>query len=398
MRKTIVSAYLVVCFLFLGITSLSYADNADVLPKGVFSVSIDNKFYSNIDERYNPDGDVENVAIDYNTTLGGNIFRALGSENIGRSVVSFDYHYTITEFTFMYGITDRLTAGIMIPYWWVKNEVKAELDTSRATLWKNPFYGTPGDPFGVPFIPKGTPGGRPLSVEDVQQILIQQFGYKRFETWSDNGVSDIEVGLRYQYLKTDKWRLAFTGGVRIPTGQVSDFNSLVDRPFGSGAYALLFRLNNDYTGIKNLVLNATVRYDLYLPANETLRVPDNVNQPITTNIEEVDRNIGDVVELEASGKYEFFKGFSVSGLYKYGFAQKDRVSGHKGFAYESLELETNYTEHIYIIGLCYSTFPLFFEKKFPLPLQAYISYRNRFAGSNNALKSQYIGAGLQVFF
>lgn len=410
--KTIVSTYLVICFFFLGITTLSYADNAEVLPKGIFSLSIDNKFYFKINERYNPDGDVEDVAIDYNTNLNSNIFSDLGaielffgmppgSASIGRSIVSFDYHAKVTESTFMYGITDRLTVGIMIPYWWFKNDVKAELDNSQATIWKNPFYGTPGDPFGVPFIPRflSEPlGGSPLNTEDVQQFLIQQYGYKRVETWSDNGVSDIEIGCRYQYLNTKKWRLAFTGGLRIPTGQISDPDSLVDYPFGSGTYALLFRLNNDYTGIKNLLLNATFRYDLYLPDKETLRVPDDVNIPITNNKERVDRNIGDVVEFEVSGKYDLFKGFSISGLYKYGFAQKDKVSGDKGFVYKSLEDETDYTEHLYIIGLSYSTVPLFLKKKFPLPLDAYISYRNRFAGSNNVLKSQYIGFGLQAYF
>jgi hypothetical protein len=419
--KATISILLLFGFLILRITSLSYADSAEVLPKGVFSLGAEYKYYFKIDERYNPDGNVEDVAIDYNATLDSSIFSDLSLlepfmppgqiPNIGKSVVSFDYYYKITEFTFMYGVTDRLSVGIMIPYWWVKNEVKAKLDTSKATVGKSSI----GTGFGMPLVPLagGGPFGDavPLVKEDVQDLLgkgldvnndgiidISGFGYKRFETWSDSGVGDIDVEFRYQYLKTANWRLAFTGGVRIPTGQITDPDSLVDRPLGTGAYALLFRLNNDYTGIKNLVLNATVRYDLYLPAKETLRIPDDVNRPITTNKEEVDRNIGDVIELEASGKYDLFKGFSLSALYKFGFAQKDRVSGNRGFAYESLELETNYTEHVYIIGLSYSTIPLFLEKKFPFPLTASISYRNRFAGSNNALRSQYIGFGIQAFF
>lgn len=179
---------------------------------------------------------------------------------------------------------------------------------------------------------------------------------------------------------------------------MDDPDNLIDVGFGTGAYAALFRLNNDYTGIKNLVLDATFRYDLFFPDRQVKRVPDNVDQPITLNKEEVRRHLGDIIELEASGQYEFLPGFNVSLLYKYGFKQKDHVSGKKGFAYESLEEETNWTAHIFIAGLSYSTIPLFMSKKFPVPLDASISYENDFAGSNNWLKQQLLSFSLAVYF
>jgi len=206
------------------------------------------------------------------------------------------------------------------------------------------------------------------------------------------------LGFRYQYLKTENWRLAFMGGVRFPTGEKDDPDDLTSYPIGSGAYAFLFRSNNDYTGMKNMVLNATMRYDLIMPDNETLRIPDSVDLPITGNKEKVDRDIGDVFEIEVSGMYELSRGFNVTLDYKFGASLKDEVSGSEGFAYESLEDETDYTEHVFIGTLSYTTLPLYLAKKFPVPLTGSISYRNRFAGSNNIFKSQYIGAGLQVYF
>jgi hypothetical protein len=77
---------------------------------------------------------------------------------------------------------------------------------------------------------------------------------------------------------------------------------------------------------------------------------------------------------------------------------KDRVSGSMGFNYQSLEEETDWTEHIFFVGLGYSTVPLYREKKFSVPLTASVRYRNRFAGSNNAWKSEYIGINIAVFF
>ena len=79
----------------------------------------------------------------------------------------------------------------------------------------------------------------------------------------------------------------------------------------------------------------------------------------------------------------------------------DRITGViriGGFNYKSLEDETDQKEHIIIARLSYSTLPLYLEKKFPVPLDASIFYRDRFAGDNNLLKSQYIGFGLGVYF
>ena len=389
---------------------ISYADDAEVLPKGVSRVRIDNNFYLPIDKRYNSDGEVENVAVDYNTSLNSSVFPALAffgpSASIGNSVVSFDYDFNILNLGIEYGISNRLSAGIIIPYWWVTNNVDASVNSSAATVGKSVLADSL-----VPLPFAGTPDEEPLTTENVQNILgngldingdgdinVTGFGYKRVETSSDNGLSDMEAGFRYQYFKTDAWRLAFTGGARLPTGKIDDPDNLVDYARGDGTYDLLFRLNNDYTGIEKLVLDGTFRYDLQLPDREIKRVPADVNLPITANKEEVKRDLGDIFELETSAKYSFFDGFNTSMLYKYILKLKDEISGSQGFAYQSLEDETDITEHVLIVGLSYSTIPLFREKKFPFPLIGSISYRNRFAGSNNVLKSQYIALGLQAFF
>jgi hypothetical protein len=398
-----------------GIGGLSYADNAEVMPKGVSRASIESKFYFPITERFNPDGDAEDVAVDANTALNSQVFPGLsqlesvfrlppGSATLGDSVVSFSYDLVHAEFFYQYGVTDRLTAAVLIPYLWITNHVDARLDPSRATVGKSPRLGRL-----VPL--SATPDAVPLTTDDVQDILgrgldinsdgaidVSGFGYKRVETWSNHGLGDIDAGFRYQYLKTDKWRLAVTDGVRFPTGQVDDPDSLADLAIGKGAYGLLFHFNHDYTGIDNLVLNGTFRYLLYLPDRKVRRIPANVNRPVTATKLKVDRDLGDEFEFEGSAVYTPFKGFSVSGLYQYGFKLKDEVSGPEGISFKALEDETDWTSHIVIAGLSYSTIPRYLEKKFPWPLTATVLYRNRFAGSNNILKSQYLSLTLAVFF
>jgi len=311
----------------------------------------------------------------------------------------------------LHGLTDRLTVGIKIPYWDVKNKVKTRLDASSATVGKSAI----GVAFGAPLVPLagGGPFGDavPLTEADVQNLLgggldvnsdgimdIPGFGYDRIESWSDRKLSDIEAGLRYQYLKTEDWRLAFTGAVRFPTGEFSDPDSLVDYPFGGEAWAFLFYFNNDYIGIKNLVLDATFEYELILPHHQKRRVLTDVNVPITIHKENVRINPGDRMEVNASATYELLKGLSFYLYYEYGLTMKDEVSGDLGLSYEALEEETRIKEHVYKVGLSYSTIALYQEKKFPVPLEASVSYRNRFDGKNNVLASEYIQFGIHVYF
>lgn len=416
------------------LVGLAHADDASVLPKGVWRVGADSKFFLPIDKRFGPDGEVEDVAVDFNRSLDSRVFPGLapldplvpGLPTLGRSVVSFEWRLVFVDFTLLYGLTDRLTVGVGIPYRWIRNKVKARVDSSTANIIKNPAFGLPGQP---PFIPK-PPGvvcpdsPQCLTTEDVQALLgrgldvngdgtvdVAGFGFKRFETFETHALGDLEIGARYQYLKTTDWRLAFTGGVRFPTGRVDDPDNLTDMGVGAGAYTLLFRLNNDYI-LSNLwkpepsggevpgdlVLNGTFRYDLILPDKETLRVPDNPNNPLTVNKEEVSRDVGDRFEFEVSARYVLFPGWTLSGLYLYAFELEDDISGTRGFAYQSLEEESDRTEHQFIAGLSYSAVAAYRAGRFPLPMRASLSYRNRFAGSNNYFKSQYIGLALQVFF
>lgn len=414
MRQRVLVGRLCLWFVTLWLSGMAWAGDAEVVPKGVFKIDVESKFYFPATQRFNPDGELEDIAIDFNTSLGSNIFPGLrqleaafglpaGFATIGNSIVAFQLEFVDLLMSLQYGVTDRFTIGVLVPYYWQTSKVSARLDTSRATVGKN-----------VPLnalLPLSIPGTQPLTAEDVQDLLgkgldingdgtvdLPGFGFKRFETWSDNGIGDLEAGFRYQYLKTTHWRLALTSGVRFPTGQVDDPDNLVDTALGMGAYALPFRANADYTGITNVVLHTTLSYDLYLPDRQTKRVPDDVNQPITRNREEVKRDLGDIVRVEVSGRYTLLQGFSLSGLYEFGAKWKDRVSGTKGFAYTSLEEETNWTSHIFIVGVSYTTIPLYLTKRFPLPLVTSIFYRDRFAGSNNALDTQFISLQIQAFF
>src|SRR6266404_1460963 len=167
MRKAI-RVHLLVLMLSLLPCFAAHADDAIVLPRGVSRVSIASNFFLPFSKRYNSDGKVEDIATDFNTSLNSRIFPALaplnplvgGMASLGDTTVSFEYDLTILYFEMGYGITDRLTAGIRLPYWWLTNTVRGRLNSgpgSSANVGLNPFFGRPGQSPLVPLARGGVP-------------------------------------------------------------------------------------------------------------------------------------------------------------------------------------------------------------------------------------------------
>jgi len=331
--------------LALCLVSTAAADDAAVLPKGRFSFGVENRFFFPADERYSPKGKAEDLAGAFNRTLDASVFPSLsalnpfvagGRASIGDSSVHFEYHYNILAFAPAYGVTDRLTLGAEIPYYWVHNKVDASVNSAPGSsanvgLRTGPGVGAPcGLPVAV--LPLTCPNTRRFTTEDVQQVLgpglpgIQGFGFKRIENFSADGFGDITLAAKYQFLRTDDWRLAATAGVRLPTGLQHDPDNLADIFWSAGAYTLLARLHHDYvlsnlwqrraqgapeanllqTG--NVVLNFTFRYDWILRDKVTIRAGD--ENALPTYRARVHRDIGDRFEFEFGGRYVVWSPFS----------------------------------------------------------------------------------------
>ena len=63
MRRTIMVLYLFICFFFFtGVISRSYADSAQVMPKGVVGVILEGKCYFPIEKKFDKDGKKEDIA------------------------------------------------------------------------------------------------------------------------------------------------------------------------------------------------------------------------------------------------------------------------------------------------------------------------------------------------
>ena len=392
--------------------------SANVLPKGVFSFYTTYYHYGDIDSRYDPDGKKEDIAVNYNSELDSSVFPALapldplvgGVASIGNSVVDFEFIYRWWEFGLDYGLTDNVSVGILIPVSYTKNRVRASLDTSTANVGKNPVWETPSDPFGSPVIPIAF-GGIPLETEDVQDLLgngldvngngtvdVPGFGYQRFDTYSSTQINDIEIAAKHKFYDSDVFRLAYAGGIRLPTGNIDDPDNLTSPGFGDGTTDLLLRFLADYKGLKNWLFSTSVAYDIQLPDDELRRIQNDVNEPLTVSKEVVDRDLGDVLEVDLVANYSITSEWSTGLTYRYTAKSKDDIDGNLGLNYQSLEDETDSKSHMAILSVGYSTVDKYLAGKSSIPYSANLSYRNRFDGENNVTDSYYVSLDFNLYF
>src|SRR5436190_18366910 len=181
--------------------AVARADDALVLPRGRSAVSAENLFYVPTGERFNPHGNPEDIAAGFNDRrLDSSVFPLLqpldpfvgGRASIGDSHLRFKYEFDILNFGFAYGVTDRLTVGVEIPYYWVHNSVKASVNSDPGSSANVGLRTGPGPgPLcgsGSAVLPLACPNTRRFTTEDVQRILgpglpgIPGFGFKRSGT------------------------------------------------------------------------------------------------------------------------------------------------------------------------------------------------------------------------
>jgi hypothetical protein len=383
------------------------ADDALVLPQGRWYVSAEARFSLPITRRFTPEGGTEDLATDFNRELNSTVFPDVrlveaafrlpeGSATFGRSVVAFEQHIQIYTMRAAYGLTDRLSVGVRVPYWTQENQVQAALDSRTATVGFNPAV-----PGGI--APLGVPGTRPPTTEDIQ-AFVERLGFRRVETWSDASFGDSFAGLKYQYFQSEHWRLAATGRVRFPTGRWDDPNNLVDFPTGFDAWGLALELHQDVVWQRpgltrqlgvlttgEFVLNTRFQYEALFPDTKPFRVCP-IHQPICPHFDpQVHRDLGDLVEAEIAGTVGLLPGLTLRPMYTYTHKFQDQFRGERGFDYGQLQAQTATDFHTLELRLAYHTGLLVAQQRFPVPLSLEVRYMDRIAGTNNRLVIRTLG-------
>ena len=232
------------------------------------------------------------------------------------------------------------------------------------------------------------------------------------EDWRDASFGDSFGGVKYQYYRSDHWRLAVTGSVRVPTGRWDDPNNLVDVSTGFDAWGLGIQFHQDWVwqppglarrlGVPTpgtFFLNTTVRYETILPDTKPFRVC-NIHQPVCPDFDpQVSRDVGDSIEAEIAGTVGLLlPGLTLTPVYTYTHKFLDTFEGNVGFDYRQLQGETNSDLHVVEMRLGYSTALLYATQRFPFPLEVSLRYVDRVAGTNNRTQSRFLGLMIEAYF
>lgn len=148
MKKSIISLVATTLLSFLPLHG-SLADTAKVMPKGLHRVELQNKFWFPIKQGYTADGDKKDIGAAFAVPLDSNGIAALaaveiaagmplGSASLGHTDIDMTFNYNDLILYYQYGVTDKLTIGAEIPYYWQWTDVKrATVNTDSATVGLN---------------------------------------------------------------------------------------------------------------------------------------------------------------------------------------------------------------------------------------------------------------------
>lgn len=391
-------------------TETSFADDAKVLPKGLWRAQFVSGF-TYVEDRFNGSGVSTSLGSGFSQTISPQFLAALKPEvkqlvtalnamspGMGDSLavaqvdMELEANILTNLFVLEYGMTKRLSVGVILPLVYASTSVKAN--------------STPSAEFQQ-MLSKAPPTLRPAllamqnqtSIENLNAVLENDLGYSSgLESWSGSGLGDLEIGAKYNYVKSHPYRLTLKSGLRIPTGRQDDPNQLFDVAFGDGQFDLGFYHYADYDLFSNLYFSHELGYVVQLPHTSNYRVPVIDGVQISSVEASLSRDPGDYWETGLEMSYKPFELMTSSIKYRFFQKFKDEYSGDAGgLDVSRLASNSAQTLHQGQFQLGVSNIALVKQGKAKFPVEVIAFYYHPFAGENiNQAKT--VGLRLKSYF
>jgi len=432
-RNLILGIAAIACYLAVPI--LHAAEDARVLPVGRSRLGVTYGRSGNVSQTYNNSGSAESLTAAYQfdlnsqalssfdsrmgalvSALNGTGYRydssqrhsathgvthdqskpllgeALTRGHLGTDAVAKRQQYQIS---IQHGITDNLSIGFGIPYLRTQVNVTHSLTGMNTAADIRAALGTRGlntalDAY-LAFISSA-------DSETFQQVLKER-GYSRFEDHVTNGMGDMVLGGRYNYMSSRRFIHSVQFGTTVPTGKLSLPREITEVHNGQGAWDIGFAHLFNYLPTSRLMLSQGLHYTHAIPASRIKRVRENPSDvfPATISDERIEMRLGEKAWITAGALFKVSDAFSLDCGYEWFWKTQDRYSGNRNKDYTYLsELTDKYAETVQV-GMTISSIPSFLKKEFPLPGEVTVNYYWPTRG-RNALIAPYGTAELALYF
>lgn len=393
-----VSALWLATALFFPKTALS-----QILPKGVFALSMGTRHYLNSDNYYTKDGIAKNFGSRFNTDFIGPKMSTgeLGGEfkklydgvvsatdksiadqlDFGRLRGEVDVGIKAQFFGVGYGVSSRFSIYAGMPF--VEANVKSQLrfeDGTNAINGKSPFQSS-----FYSSLYRSLKDQVKLDMTKIRSTIEKDLSYAPVDRWTYRGPSDLLIGTRYRLLapnSRDRGAYVDSGlKLLIPTGHADDPDNLIDMPISRGYFQVSPALTAGYaSNLFKVEVDATYGYGI--PQSKKIRLPVNDEKLVPAERKTtVQLDPGDETSLKA----QMTSNFSVLNVFlsqSYNRIYEDKYSGKSVGNYATLAIDSDRQSLSQELGFNLSSVSAFKRKKFPFPAIFTLSTTQTISGKN----------------
>jgi hypothetical protein len=302
--------------------------------------------------------------------------------NLGTHKVDAKADVSVNAYAFGYGISNKITAYIGVPIY--KANVSVNYTKTKSSSNKEvseELQKEYGDDFaqGLGSLVENF---YEIDGSTIQSALVNALGYEEIGDWNGTGLGDVELGVMYNFLRTESYGLMLTLGAIAPTGYVDDPDIIQDIGFGDGQWDGFLEFGGGKRLSRNVILNAYSRYTYQFSSEKNLRIPYSEDVSISDKKDKFKEKLGNKILAVAELEIIVNDWFKLKPSYIYTDTEKAKYTSTNGQANKLLALNSQSSStSVKMLGQLTSV-KLFNQKKFLLPGQINISYQSMLYGKN----------------
>ena len=300
------------------------------------------------------------------------------SDSVGRFSADLQGHINVTAPIIAYGLTDKTTIAVAIPYYDAATAVEVGFSPNETAV---AFLTALADDKNNNASKAAEVAGKLNNAVGRLNDKLATNGYRELEDWNARGLGDVTIAAKHALVQQSKLELAATGGLVAPTGRVDDPDILNDIAFGDGQWDVFGQATVDEHVGNSITLNQFAKYTHQLPGRKPVREATD-EEAIEVEKKQARFKLGDKVDLGTSVQWQPSFGL-VSGVgYTYFQKYADLYRDVEGAAKDKLERDTEQRAHNTEFVLGYSTVPLFKRGEFAVPFEMKLTYVRQLASRN----------------